>query len=273
MHAAMPAYFTREYIRQVQMALNEKTKMNLPTTGRFNAGWAELLKRVQIENGLLPTAKYDQDTQELLEPFIQMKYLQDGDFEEAAALLGCEKEAIKAVARTAMYASGFISSGKCRITFKRERFYQELRKRLSEEEIKTHERRNPSVVAPNGGGYLCDDYEYVRFCAAVSIDSYAAMVSTSWGMFQLPGANYRQCGYTAVASFAMDMQHSERRQMLALAKFIKASPTLLKAIREKDWNAFCLRYFGDAYSLYQYDQRMRSSYTDLTRQRKASIAA
>jgi len=264
MHPAMPAYFTRGYVRQVQMALNEKTKSTLPTTGRFNAAWVVVLKKCQILCGILPTGKYDSMTQAELEPFMMRKYLQPQDYDDVAELLGCDSATILAVAKTFMTGSGFISNGKCRITFNRNKFSHELRKQRSNGDIAALHRKYPSIVSDTSGGYLCEEYEYIRFCEAIGIDSYSAMKSTHWGMFQIPGANYRQCGYSTLTSFGVDMQQSERHQLFALARFIKASPVLAKALKEKKWEDFCREYAGAGYKTYQFHLILAANYKDLS---------
>jgi len=273
MPEAMPAYYTREYIRQVQMALNEKSKMNLPLTGIFSKGWSEMLKGVQINMGLLPTGRYDNETRDELEPFIQKKYLQAHDYADAAKVIGCTPEALQAVCMTFMVGTGFISNGRCRIVFNREKFYKELAKQRSDEQIAELVRKNPTIVSASGGGYLSDEYEYVRFAAAVSIDSYAAMIATNWGMFQTPGTNYRYCGYSKITEFTLEMQHSERRQLRVLADFIKHTPSLKKALIAENWENFCQSYVGAAFQQYDYHIRVARHHRELSRKKKVPIPA
>lgn len=273
MREAMPAFYTREYIRQVQMALNEKSKMNLPPTGIFGKGWAEVLKGVQINHGLLPTGRYDDETRDEIEPFIQRKYLQDHDYADAAEVIGCSKEALQAICMTFFVGTGFISNGRCRIVFNREKFYKELAKQRSNEQITELMRKHPTIISASGGGYLSDEYEYVRFAAAVSIDSYAAMVATNWGMFQVPGSNYRHCRYTKITEFTLDMQHSERRQLRIFADYIKQTPALKAAIVAANWVDFCHAYCGPAFQQYDYHIRIERHYKELTRKNKVKTPA
>jgi hypothetical protein len=273
MNEAMPAYYTREYIRQVQMALNEKQKANLPLTGVFGKGWSELLKGFQINHGLVPSGRYDDATRDEIEPLIHKKYLQQHDYEDAALVIGCTPEALQAICLTFAVGTGFISNGRARIVFNREKFYKELGKQRSEEQITELVRKHPTIVSASGGGYLSDDYEYVRFAAAISVDSYAAMMATNWGMFQLPGLNYRFCGYSKITEFTLDMQHSERRQLRIFADFIKNTPHLLTAIKATNWEHFCQAYCGPAFQQYDYHTRIARHYRELTRKKRSTIPA
>jgi hypothetical protein len=273
MHEAMPAYYTREYIRQVQMAINEKSKTNHPLTGIFGKGWSELLKGVQINLGLMPSGRYDDATREEIEPFIQMKYLQERDYVDCAAVIGCTPEALQAVCLTFVVGTGFIANGRCRIVFNREKFYKELSKERSDEQVTALVKKHPSIISASGGGYLSDEYEYVRFCGAVSVDSYAAMLSTNWGMFQLPGTNYRFCGYSKITEFTLDMQHSERRQLRIFADYIKNTPHLKAALKTADFEQFSQAYCGPAFQQYDYHTRMARHYKELTRKNKVKSPA
>lgn len=267
MAAVMPAYFTREYVRVVQMALNEKTKGNLPITGIFTKEWNLLLMKYQLEEDVLPTGKYDEATQKCMEDFTGYKYLQEEDYEKAASEMGCTLNAVKAMVM-AMRVPGFINNGKCRINFHRLKFYDYLATQRSPEEMDALSAKHELLGGTVPTGYFADTYEYDRFCAAIQIDSYHAMISTSWGMFRIGGANYRICGYSTPAAFAMDMQRSERFHLQALVKLLKKLPQTTQALKELDWWTFARFYFSGSMNEGDFCKRAKQIHDELPKPRK-----
>jgi hypothetical protein len=253
--------FGVDYIRSLQMALNEKTASTLIVTGKLDAKWGIVLKKFQLDHDLLPTGIYDERTQEELEPFIQFRYIQPSDYEEMAKQLGCLKTAAQAVVQVCGARSGFTVSGKCRILFQRDKFYALLYRRgKTIEEMEQLRLDYPTVINPVPGGYFDDEFEYDRFCIAVSIDPDLAMKCTSWGRFNLPGTNYRLCGCDSIVSFITKMQQSERYQLQAFVKYIKSCPDLLIALQKLEWGVFASTYFGPMAKFHGIDVALLDAY-------------
>lgn len=101
--------------------------------------------------------------------------------------------------------------------------------------------------------------EFNRFSEAYSLDEAAAVKSTSWGIGQVMGFNYKACGSTSIPEFLNSMFESEYTQMIAMFTFIKAN-NLIKALQNRDWNAFALGYNGKAYKANKYDSKLASFY-------------
>ena len=80
-------------------------------------------------------------------------------------------------------------------------------------------------------------------------------------MFQVMGFNYRSSGFNSVGDFVNAMSTSEKDQIKAFSKFIRASSTLTKALREKDWSAFAINYNGISHG--NYDEKMKNAYAQL----------
>lgn len=102
--------------------------------------------------------------------------------------------------------------------------------------------------------------EYARYELAKSIDEECAMLATSWGIGQLMGFNYQQCGYKNVKDFVNDMYISEENQLRAMCKFIKSNTRMFNALKMEDWATFASLYNGPSYELNKYDTKLKIAY-------------
>lgn len=80
--------------------------------------------------------------------------------------------------------------------------------------------------------------------AFLKIDKVKAMESTSWGLPQIMGFNYKQAGYNSVGEMLDDYKRGELQQVVSLIKFIQNSPKLYKAVLEKDYEQIAAIYNG-----------------------------
>lgn len=88
----------------------------------------------------------------------------------------------------------------------------------------------------------------------------AALLSTSWGMFQVMGFNCAMVGWPDVVGFATDMFASEGNQLRAFLGYVRAtglSPTLIG----HNWAAFANGYNGHDYAVNRYDTLIGAAYT------------
>jgi hypothetical protein len=86
--------------------------------------------------------------------------------------------------------------------------------------------------------------EYDRYLLAKSVDEECAMLSTSWGVGQCMGFNYKACGYNSVSSFVEAMYTSESNQLRAMCNFIKSNKKMYTALQNKDFKTFASIYNG-----------------------------
>lgn len=101
--------------------------------------------------------------------------------------------------------------------------------------------------------------EFARFEVAKGLDRNAAMLSSSWGAFQIMGFNYKSAGYSSVEEFVEAMHNSEANQLLAFVRFVKAQG-LDVHLRSRDWAAFARGYNGPKYAVNKYDKRLKQAY-------------
>lgn len=69
--------------------------------------------------------------------------------------------------------------------------------------------------------YPADSYTWLR--DAVKIDESAAIMSCSWGLGQIMGANFGMCGYKSPQDFVFSMMADEANHLEAMVRFIIAS--------------------------------------------------
>ena len=188
------------------------------------------------------------------------KFLAEQDFQTAAELLGVEVAAIKAVAEVESYGSGFLPDGRTKILFERHKFYKYLAAALGKTAANRLMQVNPNICNTKAGGYKGNAAEYPRQKAAASYDETAALLSASYGRFQIMGFNFRACGFASVQAYVQAQAVNEGAQLLAFCNFIKADPTIHKALKAKRWAAFAAGYNGESYKINNYDSKMAQAY-------------
>ena len=85
---------------------------------------------------------------------------------------------------------------------------------------------------------------------ALILDHSAALMSCSWGMFQVMGFNYKDCGYNNVDDFVSKMKAGERGQLDAFVGFCKANPKLRQALADRNFVICATLYNGKDYGNY-----------------------
>lgn len=93
---------------------------------------------------------------------------------------------------------------------------------------------------------------------ALALDHDAALQACSWGMFQVMGFNYKDCGYDTPDAFVAAMKGGEKGQLLAFVGFCKKKAGMVAAMQAKDFVGMASRYNGDDYG--DYDQRIAKAY-------------
>ncbi|WP_284125846.1 N-acetylmuramidase domain-containing protein [Parerythrobacter aestuarii] len=177
--------------------------------------------------------------------------LTDADFERSATKLGCSVPAIRAVAQVESLGGGYLSDGRPKILFERHKFHKYSGGKWSS----THSH----ISWPKAGGYKGGAREYDRLEEAIALDRKAALLSASWGAFQIMGFNHKIVGYDNVEDFVKAMVESSGKQLDAFVAFIKAS-RLDDELRRLDWAGFARGYNGSNYRINKYDEKMANAY-------------
>ena len=179
--------------------------------------------------------------------------LTDRDFEIVAKELGVEVAAIKAVVdiEGGSQMKGVWAAGVPVINFDRS-MYARFR---SKAESKAPDKN--AKVPPGLKGYA--HKEWSQLVNARRVNAQGANLGTFWGMFQIGGFNYRQCGCKSVEEFVERMSYSDFEQLELFAAFI-TSGGMLQDLRNKNWAGFARKYNGPGYARRGYHTRMAAAY-------------
>lgn len=181
------------------------------------------------------------------------KLLTEKDFEFAADMLDIEIAAIKAVAEVESGKNGFFDDGRPVILFEAHIF--------SKYTSHKYDISNPNISSPvwNKSLYKGGIKEYIRLDEAMTLDKKSALMSASWGKFQIMGFNYRVCGWLDVEIFVQDMHISEGEHLKAFCGFVKTHG-LSKYLKNHNWDAFAKAYNGPKYKENKYDEKIATAY-------------
>ena len=179
--------------------------------------------------------------------------LTDADFETVARELDVEIAAIKAVVliEAGKQMKGFWAPGVPVVNFDRSMYNSHRHKAASKKGDK-----NAKVPAGLTGYAL---KEWTQLTNARRQNEDGANMGTFWGMFQIGGFNWRQCGTSGPKDFWRKMCTSERDQLELFAEFITRAG-LLPHLKSKNWSAFARGYNGPSYAKRGYHTRLAAAY-------------
>jgi hypothetical protein len=187
------------------------------------------------------------------------RHLTSRDIEEQAREIGIDPCALGAVIKVESGSKGFLTDGRPKILFEGHIFWRQLKKAGKAPE--TFAAEHPDIVYPRWVKtfYKGGIGEYERLGRAMLIDEEAALMSTSWGMFQIMGFNHMPAGFDTVKEFVDAHHASEREHLRAFCDFIREGG-MIQALLEKDWAAFAAKYNGAGYKANAYDVKMAAAY-------------
>jgi hypothetical protein len=182
------------------------------------------------------------------------KSLTEDDFRHAAAIIGCEVAAVKAVAEVESRHSGFNPDGSPVTLFEGHKFHEFTDGRFDY----THPMLSyPTWTRIHYGKNWRD--EKARLEIAITLDRESALKATSWGLFQIMGFNYELAGYEELEVFVTDMHATEREHLMAFITFCK-NTDLDDELREHRWTDFARRFNGKGYAKNHYHTRIASAF-------------
>ncbi len=161
---------------------------------------------------------------------------------DLAKKFGIEYKALNAVFMVESSGSGFDkTTGKIKIQFEPYWF-----------------QKYTGMKVPNG--VENQPAEWAAYDSAYKINADAALKSTSWGLGQVMGFNFKAAGYKDAAAMVDSFTTSEANQLEGMLNFIKATPKMLLALQQKDWATFAKYYNGPKYKEFNYDNRLAAAY-------------
>lgn len=257
-----------EFIKPFQRLLNESLGIHLTIDGNIGKITQEAICQFQKNNGITEVDEhgpvYGEKTQAIALPIIEKRFLKEQDYVDAAAYIGIEVAALKAVTRVEAKQFGFLDNGYPVILFERHVFYKKMVELRGKAAADSASANHPDICNPVMGGYLGKEAEIKRYKEASAIDSQAANLSFSIGLFQIMTFNFKQAGFNSPEDYIAAMFESEANQLKAFCSYIKndRDGSLLRALQNHDWTAFAKEYNGPAYNRQTpaYDVRLKSEY-------------
>ena len=251
-------------IEMLQKALNELMGKELMTDGHFGPlsvqAWRDY-QAIKLRNRVIQNDYKSEDFHELWN-YMNRRFLSNSDVEEQAKANGIDPAMLFAIRDVEGQSDGFLSDGRPLILFERHKFYQALEKKFGTAKAVAVMTEAPLICHPKWDASVYKGYkrEYDRLNYAITFDRECALLSASWGMFQIMGGNYEMCGYKDVEAFVKDMYESEDFHLTAVIKFILAQPKLIKAIKDKNFALIAQIYNGPAYAKNAYDKKLANAY-------------
>lgn len=191
-----------------------------------------------------------------------LQHLLPSQLATAAADLGCALPMIMAVAEVESPAGPFLADGRPTILFERHWFHKLTGGRFS----KSH----PALSNSKAGGYGAGGAaQWVRLakardlCKAAGLPEDAALMSASWGMFQILGVNHKGAGFETVQEFCTAIHLAPIEHLKAFVAFVK-SKGLEGQLRRRDFDGFAAVYNGPGYRKNRYDDKMADAFVRAT---------
>lgn len=194
--------------------------------------------------------------------------LTDADYQRAATALGngISVNIIKAFATVESGGrSGFGPAKMPVIAFEGHIF----RKYTQQKYDKTHPFLSYPYLEKAGPQWRANNKDQAKawqtLVAAFNLDPEAALMSASYGMFQIMGFNFAACGYKNVFDFVTALKLNAGEQLMAFVGFCRKNPALVKAMKTKDYVGMASNYNGKDYG--DYDKRIQKAFDALEKKK------
>ncbi len=180
--------------------------------------------------------------------------INEQQFIYSAKFLGCPVASVKAVAEVESREGGFDPEGFPKTLFEGHWFYKLTKGKYSVS--------HPSLCYSKWTKqFYGKDWkaEKDRLAEAMALDRTSAIMSASWGMFQIMGFNYAQVGCRTPQEFITLMCKSEDSHLDLFTKFVKSNG-LSDELARQDWDGFALRYNGVEYKKNDYAGKLARAF-------------
>lgn len=187
----------------------------------------------------------------------------DDDLATRVETLEVELAALKAVWKVETGGrSGFLPTDKPVILFEGHIFWQQLRTRGIDPQSRAKGNEDILYSKFDKTKYKGGVAEYDRLNRAIAINEDAALASASWGMFQIMGYRYKECGCNTVQEFVAKMEESELSQLDLFIELLKKNSSMHNALKKLDWQTFAKLYNGPSYAQNKYDEKLAAAYSN-----------
>ncbi|WGS51702.1 N-acetylmuramidase family protein [Paraburkholderia sp. D15] len=209
------------------------------------------------------------------------EFFSDAQYQHMASELNVEVAAVKAIVQQESQGHPFLENGLPQILYERRHFFElSVKKRDKEDEEKeakekVAEKKNtnsaastkkkatpkkkgppanpypkfPDICFPNGDEYGSGGlHQYEKLIRAADLDFEIAIMSCSWGGFQILGEYYRSCGCSTPFEFANKFMSGSDGQAEIFVAFMKNMKSAgVVALREHKWADVAASYNGDGW--------------------------
>lgn len=180
--------------------------------------------------------------------------LTQADFCRTARILGCPVESIQAVAKVESGGrGGFDEKGRLLARFEGHHFRKYTNGK--------YDQSNPNVSYPYSQ-QRSKPHGYSAFNEAFALDQTAALLSCSYGMFQVLGSHFDDLGFQNVGAFIDYLKKGEAEQLDVFVRFCRVNG-LVDELQRVDFAGFARIYNGASYKDFNYDGQMRGYYNGL----------
>jgi len=180
--------------------------------------------------------------------------INDAQFANVAKKIGCELAMIKAVDKIESKGSGFLPTGEIKILFEPHIFWKYLRRAGI-----TTVRSEICYPVWKTEPYGKTSDQHGRLQLATKINRNIALMSASWGRFQIMGFNFKACGCKTIQEFINKNDESEVAQLDLFANYI-INVNLDDELIERDFTGFARGYNGPLHVRNNYVGKLRSAY-------------
>ncbi|MAE92695.1 MAG: hypothetical protein CMI67_24490 [Pelagibaca sp.] len=187
----------------------------------------------------------------------RVRYLTRQAYIDAARELNVDVAVIMAVAKVESAGDGFIKGSDLpKMLFEGHWFHGFTEGRFDAD--------YPSISYPTWtkAHYKGGRGEYDRLLTAIRINNgnpQPALLSSSWGRFQIMGFNYDKAGYSNVEDFVNAMSSDENAHLRAFVSFIRTTG-LDDELQKLEWANFARQYNGKGYEKNAYHIKMASEF-------------
>lgn len=189
-------------------------------------------------------------------------------YANAAGFLGCDMNAIKAVAQVEAGKLGaFLPDGSAPTILFERHVFDRLTNGVFRYALLPGVAPDIAHISdPKPGGYGPTSIQHSKLVLAVAHDREAALKSASWGLFQIMGFNYKEAGFSSLQKFINAVFKSVDDHLGAFVNFVGCNPDLVQALRDHNWKRFKLLYNGPRTN--DYASRMADAFDDLEARRR-----
>lgn len=253
---------TKHDYKLIQRALNETMGVELVVDGAIGRASLNVISKYQEQNGLAVTSQLDMDTFAQLYAYAQTRFVTVEQIAKTAVEYNFSPASLLAFWEVESNGMGFLADGRTVILFERHKFYQYVSERLGKAQAEAWRKSHPDLCHPvwDPAYYGIKGGEWDRLNRACQLDATCALLSASWGLFQLMGFNYAMAGFQDVQSMVGAFQTCEQNQLIGACRFISAQPALMTSMKTRNWASVARIYNGPRYAENSYDTKLKNSF-------------